>query len=373
MFNVILLGLASLFTDISSEMIYPLVPLYLVNVLHVNTAVLGFIEGIAESLASLLRVFFGYFSDRLRQRKVFALIGYSTSPIGKFLLYISTSWLGVFVARFVDRFGKGVRGAPRDALIADSVEPKDRGKFFGLHRTMDTIGASVGVLIVFLLLKFSTVEYRTIFLWSIFPALLSIVFLLRVKEKRYIAFGLNHKVSFFKEFKYLDKRLKAFLLIAFIFTLGNSSNQFLILRAKSAGFSVVDVVLLYLCYNISYGLSSYPTGLLSDKLGRKAFLVAGYFIYAVVYFCFGLNRSLNNFWWLFIFYGLYIGFTEAIEKAFISDTAPKEFRASFIGLHATIVGVALFPASLIAGLLWNWFGYQAAFYFGGAMGILASV
>ncbi len=372
MFNIFLLGITSLLTDISSEMVYPILPVYLVTTLGASPAILGLIEGIAESLASLLKVFSGYFSDKIKLRKPFTIFGYFASTVGKFLLYISTSWGYVLLARIVDRFGKGVRTAPRDALIAESSKEGKRGAAFGLHRALDSLGACAGVLCAYYLITHYKGEFKNVFLLSLIPAILGVFFLFLVREKKITLPKQSGKRIEFK-WRALDKRLKLFLIFTFIFTLGNSSNQFLLLRAQNLGNPLPTIILLYLFYNISYTLVSYPASRLSDKIGRKKLLVAGYLFYALVYLGFAINKSPQAFWFLFGVYGLYIGFTEGVEKALVSDIAPNELRATAIGLHATLVGIGLLPASLFAGLLWKFIGPQAAFYFGSLMGLIASV
>ena len=371
MFNIILLGITSLLTDISSEMVYPLLPIFLVSTLGVSPAILGLIEGIAESLASLLKVFSGYFSDKIRQRKPFAIFGYASSALGKFFLYIANSWTLVLLSRIIDRFGKGVRTAPRDALIADSSKEGKRGAAFGLHRAMDTLGATIGVIIAYILITQFKGNLKNVFLFSLIPAILGVLFLFLVREKKYAINLSTEKIKF--RWHALDRRLKLFLIFTLIFTLGNSSNQFLLLRAKNLGSSLPQVILFYLVYNVVYALAAYPAARLSDKIGRKNLIVLGYLFYGLVYLGFAVNNSLNMFWPLFGIYGLYIGFTEGVEKALVSDIAPRELRATAIGLHATFVGIGLFPASLLAGLLWKFLGPAAPFYFGGIMGIFASV
>jgi len=373
MFNIILLGITSLLTDISSEMIYPILPIYLVTQLGVGPAILGLIEGIAESLGSLLKVFSGYFSDKIKSRKPFAIFGYASSTVGKFFLYISVNWWFVLAGRVIDRFGKGIRTAPRDALIADSAMDKKRGAAFGLHRTMDTLGATIGVFAAYLLITKYKGTFKNIFLLSLIPAFLGVLFLFLVKEKKAQAqsSAVNTRIQF--KWQSLDKRLKLFLIFTLIFTLGNSSNQFLLLRAKSLGSPLAQVILFYLVYNIIYGLVAYPASRLSDKIGRKKLLVLGYLFYGLVYLGFAMNKSINNFWLLFGIYGLYIGFTEGVEKALVADIAPPGLRATAIGLHATLVGIGLLPASLLAGMLWKFLGPAWTFYFGSFMGILASI
>jgi MFS family permease len=371
MLNIILLGLASLLTDISSEMVYPLLPIYLVQQLGVGPVILGFIEGIAESLSSLFKVFSGYFSDKFKSRKPFAILGYGSSTIGKLFLYLSTSWHGVFAGRAIDRFGKGIRTAPRDALIAESASPLKRGAAFGLHRAMDTAGAAVGVLLAYFLITAKPGSFKNIFLISLIPAGLAVLFLFFVKEK---GKALVSRLAPAKlEWRRLNPKLKLFLIFTLVFTLGNSSNQFLLLRAKDSGSPMPKVLLFYLFYNIVYALTAYPAARLSDKIGRRKILVWGYFFYGLVYLGFAANNAVNNFWWLFGLYGIYIGFTEGVEKALLVDVAPGELKATVIGLHATLVGLGLFPASFLAGLLWKFWGASAPFYFGGIMGITASI
>lgn len=371
MFNIIVLGITSLLTDISSEMIYPILPIYLVTQLGVGPAILGLIEGIAESLSSLLKVFSGYFSDKIKARKPFTIFGYVSSMAGKFLLYISMNWWFVLAGRVVDRFGKGIRVAPRDALIADSAKDNKKGAAFGLHRAMDTLGAAIGVFLAYLLITKYKGNFKNIFLLSLIPAFLGVLTLFLVKEKKSQIHDSALKIQF--NWRALDKRLKLFLIFTFIFTLGNSSNQFLLLRAKSLGGSLGEVILLYLVYNIVFGLVAYPASHLSDKIGRKKFLILGYLFYGLVYLGFGANKSINNLWFLFGVYGLYTACTEGVEKALVADMAPTRVRATAIGLHATLVGIGLFPASLLAGMLWKFLGPAWAFYFGGFMGILASI
>ena len=371
MFNIILLGFTSLLTDISSEMVYPILPIYLVNVLGASPAILGLIEGIAESLASLLKVFSGYFSDKIRTRKPFAILGYASSTLGKFFLYISTSWGFVLVGRIIDRTGKGIRTAPRDALIADSADQKRKGAAFGLHRTMDTLGAIIGVILAYLIITRYQGNFKNIFLFSLIPAVFGVMVLFFVREKKITSQPPQEKLEF--KWGKLDKRLKLCLIFTFIFTLGNSSNQFLLLRAKNLGDPIPTIILLYLFYNITYSLVAYPAAHISDKIGRKTLLVLGYLFYGLVYLGFAFTHSASSMWFLFGLYGLYIGFTEGVEKALVADIAPSNLRATAIGLHATLVGIGLLPASLFAGLLWKYLGASAPFYFGGFMGILASI
>jgi MFS family permease len=375
MFNIIILGITSLLTDISSEMVYPVLPIFLVTTLGASPAILGMIEGIAESLASLMKVFSGFWSDKIKQRKPFTIFGYSSSGVGKLFLFFATGWHAVLAGRIIDRFGKGVRTAPRDAIIADSSVAGKRGAAYGLHRTMDTIGAITGVILAYLLVSNIKnpvrADFQKIFLWSLVPAFLGVVFLFLVREKKATAKIEAKKIKF--QWKTLDKRLKMFLIFSFIFTLGNSSNQFLLLRAQNLGNTLPTVILMYLVYNIVYVLFAYPAARLSDKIGKKKILVAGYLFYGLVYLGFGAFTSSAMLWILFGVYGLYIGFTEGVEKALVADIAPQDLKATAIGLHATLVGIGLLPASVLAGFLWKIFGPAAPFYFGGVMGVVSSI
>ncbi len=368
--NIIILGLASLLTDLSTEMVYPLLPLFLTQTLGASPAVLGFIEGLAESAASLLRVFSGYASDRIGRRKPLAIAGYTASTVGKVLLYLAMAWPMVLAGRLVDRFGKGVRTAPRDALIADSSDPGRRGRAYGLHRAMDTVGATLGVVAAILLLRTVSGDFRTIFLWSLVPAALGVAVLFLARDVR------SHRSSAQApalRWSALPGRLRAYLAVVFLFTLGNSSNQFLLLRAQNLGATAAIVLLLYLTYNVAYATVAYPAGRLSDRIGRRALLVSGYTLYGVVYVGFAIARSPAWLWTLFVIYGLYMGASEGVEKALVADLAPASVRATAIGLHATLVGAGLLPASLLAGWLWTSFGPAVPFYFGGILGCAAAL
>ncbi len=375
MFNIILLGLTSFFTDISSEMIYPLVPLFLTAKLGASPEILGLIEGIAESLASLLKIVAGYISDRLRNRKALTIFGYSASAVGKLFMYIAASWPMVLLARVIDRFGKGIRTAPRDALIADNAAEGKHGAAFGLHRALDSSGAVVGVILAyFFFTRLAQGEYTPVFMWSVVPAVIGVVLLFVVRESKPKASKQAQLPSL--HWNVLPRRLQLFLIVALIFTLGNSSNTFLLLRATNLGFTPAAAILLYLVYNIVYGLVSYPAGWLSDKVGRKRLLVTGYVFYGLVYLGFALVNAPQQAWvlWaLFGLYGLYIGFTEGVEKALVSELAPANLRATAIGLHATTIGIGLLPASFIAGQLWDRISPAAPFYFGGGMGLAAAI
>ncbi|MFQ3674972.1 MAG: MFS transporter, partial [Endomicrobiia bacterium] len=291
--NIFLLGLVSLFTDISSEMVYPLIGVYL-TLLGTPYVLVGLIEGIAESVANVLKVFSGTISDKYKKRKLFVVLGYTGSAAGKFLLFLSSTWPLVLFARIVDRFGKGIRTAPRDALIAESTEGEKKGRMFGFHRAMDSFGAVCGILIVYFFIqgfKQDIGMYKKIFLYATIPAILGVIILFFVREsgKKIEPQNNEKKVNLkFYDFKYVPKKAKLYILISTIFAIGNSSNQFLLLKSKSIGFSASEVILLYLLYNITYTVFSYPAGIIGDKIGKKKILISGYFIYSLVYLFFGL-------------------------------------------------------------------------------------
>lgn len=368
--NIILLGLVSLLTDISSEMVYPLIPIYLVMKLGATPAIVGVIEGFAESLASLLKVFSGAASDKFQKRKPLAILGYGFSGLSKILIIIATSWPWVLWGRIGDRFGKGVRTAPRDALIAESADPAKMGWAFGLHRMLDSLGGVIGVALAFYFFTSYKGDYQAVFIWSLLPAFLGVAALFLVREAKVPANNLKKKLSL--NWSSLSPRLKKFLIVVFIFALGNSSNQFLLLRANDLGFSTQNVILLYLLFNIIYTLAAFPAGVLSDRVGRRALLVTGYVFYGLVYLGFALVTKGQYLWLLFGFYGIYYAATEGVEKALVAEIAPADQKATLLGLHATLVGIGLLPASLIGGALWNYFGASATFYFGGFMGLLAA-
>lgn len=373
MLNIILIGLVSFFSDISSEMVYPLIPLYLVETLGATPMLVGFIEGIAESLASLLKVYSGYITDKYKNKKPVAFIGYFGGIIYKIILLVAGSWVGILGARVVDRVGKGIRTAPRDALVCESADGKNVGRAFGVHKALDMAGAAIGILLAyFLLISLNGGnDYKKFFIISIIPAVIGLVILLFVKEKKSCV--TIKKEKFWKKFNELDKNLKLYLLVAFIFTLGNSSNTFLLLRAKSVGFDDANVILLYFIYNITASILSIPFGRISDKIGRKKVLVAGYIAFSLVYFGFAFANNTTTFVCIFILYGIYVAMTAGVERAFISEVAPKDLKGTMLGLHSTVVGLALLPASFIAGVLWSLFGVAVPFVFGASMSLVAVI
>lgn len=369
--NVFFMGLVSLFTDVSSEMIFPILPLFLANVLGVNKSVIGLIEGVAESTASLLKTFSGWLSDKLRKRKMLILIGYSFSTIVKPFLALSTAWQHVLMLRFMERTGKGIRTSPRDALLAASTEEKYKGKAFGLNRGMDRIGAVIGALLAFwLMMKFAS-NYRLIFWLSAIPAaiaVLTIIFFVKdVKKDKS-----NNKVFKFK-WKGLSADYKKFVIISAVFGLANFSYAFLILKANDMGVVPVLVPLIYLVYSLSFAVFAMPAGALSDRIGRKRVIGIGYLLFSLMCFSFIYFSSQVYAWALLFIYGISLAFTDATSRAFVSDLVKKEEQGTANGVYHTCIGLAAFPASLVFGSLWNYLGSGKAFLFAAAISLLASL
>jgi len=368
--NVFVLGLVSFFNDVASEMIYPIVPIFLTSVLGAPVAIVGLIEGIAESTASILKVVSGWLSDKCQKRKPFTVIGYSVSAISKILLSLAYSWPLVLLARFIDRFGKGVRTSARDALITESSESAVRGRAFGFHRAIDTMGAVIGPMIALLAIHFLDNNFRLIFSLAFIPAFIGILLLLFfVKEKKKEA---NSSSTFHFNWHNLDPSFKIFLLISFIFALGNSSDVFLILRAQNLGLSLTLVVLVYVLFNFTYAIFSIPAGIISDKIGPRKVLLAGFLLFSAVYLFFGLADSSLFLWLLFPVYGLYMALTEGVGKAYISNLVPQEKTGTAFGVYQTTIGLTTFFASLIAGLLWTYIGVSAPFIFGSIMAVISA-
>jgi len=369
--NVFTLGLVSFFNDVASEMIYPIVPIFLTSVLGAPVAVVGLIEGIAESTASILKVVSGWLSDKFRKRKPFVIAGYSFSAISKIILSLAYSWPFVLFARFIDRFGKGTRTSARDALIAESSENSARGRSFGFHRALDTLGAVVGPLIALLAIKFLDNNFRLIFFLAFIPACIGVLLLmLFVKEKRKEA-NLSPAPNF--SWRNLDSSFKIFLLISFIFALGNSSDAFLILRAQNLGLTVVLVILAYVLFNFTYAIFSMPAGIISDKIGPKKVLLSGFLLFSIIYLFFGLTNASFILWLLFPFCGIYMALTEGIGKAYISNLVSQEKAGTAFGVYQTTIGLCTFFASLIAGLLWTYIDVSAPFIFGSVMAVISAL
>jgi MFS family permease len=370
--NIFVLGLTSLFTDISSEMIYPLLPVFLSSTLGVSTAFIGLLEGIAESTASILKVFSGWFSDKLHKRKPIIVLGYSLSTIGKPFLFLAAAGWHVLLVRFIDRFGKGIRTPPKDALIADSSLANERGKAFGIQRAMDRAGAVLGPLIAFAILPLLNNNLRMVFLLAFIPAFIAVLILLFfLKEKPSVRISSEEKKT---TGLHLSKNFKIFILVIAVFTLGNSSDAFLLLRAKELGLKVTLIPILWLVYNLAGSLTATPLGSLSDKIGRKKTVVLGFLFYSTVYWGFAFANTQILLWFLMALYGCYYGLSEGVLRAYVADLVEdSSVLATVYGIYNTVVGIFIFPASFIMGILWQNFNSTVAFSFGASLALISAI
>ena len=370
--NVFFAGLVSLFMDVSSEMIYPLLPLFLTGVLGTTKTTVGVIEGIAEATASLLKVFSGYLSDRFGKKKLLMGLGYGISVVSRPVIAGASTWFEVLTARFIDRFGKGVRTAPRDALIADSANSGSMGLAFGFHRSMDTIGAVLGPAAAFALLYFYNDDLRLVFYASAVPGLLAVaVIVFFIKERRITKeeAGRAPRLSISS----FNGPFRLYMLVVAIFSLGNFADAFLVLQAKNLGVHDHMIPVVYLLFNVVYAASSTPMGMLGDRIGIRNMVLSGFLAYAVVYFLVGLASTPLHAWLLFPLYGVYKGMSEGTQKAYLALLAPAERKATAFGVYHTVNGLMLLPASVIAGYLWDTHGAGATFFYGAAMGLVSAV
>lgn len=367
--NIIFTGLTSFLTDTSVKMIYSVMPMFLMSI-GASKASLGLIEGVAESTASLVKAFSGFWSDRIGKNKPFMLVGYAVSAIIFPLYALVVSPMHVLILRFIERFGKGIRTAPRDSLIAASVSNNETGRSFGLQKAMDNSGAIAGPLMAFALLSFFPENYRLIFILAGIPAILGIfVIIFGIKE------AVKSKAELFQKFRVRDfsKRYYLFLGIIFIFTLGNSTDALLLVKANEAGIKVAFIPLVYLVTNLVSVIAAMPLGSLSDRVGKEKILVAGFLLYALVYFWFGRTSDTAVITALFALYGLYSAATDGIQKAFISDITDSNKKGTGLGIYNAMLGITLLPASIIAGVLYDKAGSAVPFYFGGAMALIAAI
>ncbi|HBZ35733.1 MAG TPA: MFS transporter [Rikenellaceae bacterium] len=367
--NIVLLGLVSFFVDMSTEMVYPLIPLYLTATLGTSPAIIGVIEGIAESVASILKVFSGYIGDAYHNKKTLAFAGYAASVIYKIFLVLASSWTGVLIARIIDRTGKGIRTAPRDALVAQSNRGNNLGGSFGLHKMLDMAGSALGVVFAYFFVA-TDYGFHKAFLFSVAPAILGILILSAVKEDKSIN---TYKEKLKLKGSQLKGNLRWYLAIIFIFCLGNSSNAFLLLKAQERGFSASQVILLYLLFNISASVLAIPSGKLSDKLGRSRIIVPGYIVYGIVYLGFAFLSSKLSTIILFSAYGAYNALISGAERTFIVENSPNGLTGTVLGVYGMLQGIGLLLSSIIAGLLWVNLGSNAPFIFGGILGIASAI
>lgn len=369
--NVLALAVVSFLTDVSSDMTYPLLPVFLASVLGASATAVGAIEGAAESTAAFLKLASGWWSDRVARRKPLVLAGYTIASVIRPLIGLAQAASQVLAIRVADRVGKGIRGAPRDALIADSVDPSIRGRAFGFHRAADHAGAVVGPLLAFALLRWADLDLRHLFLWTAIPGALAVAALVfGVREVPRTLPKSEKRVDLRTP---LGKRFWAFLGVLFLFTLGNSTDAFLLLRAADLGVDAALIPILWAMLHVVKSLSSTPGGALSDRIGRKPLLVAGWLIYAAVYLGLGRAVAAWQVWALFAVYGIYFGLTEGVEKALVADLVPADRRGAAFGWYNLALGVGALPASLLFGLIWDWKGPAVAFGFGAGMALLAAL
>ncbi len=382
--NVWAVSLTSFFMDISSEMVINILPLFLSNVLGVKTNIIGLIEGIAEATASILKIFSGWLSDKLRARKWLAVAGYGISALAKPFFYIADTWGLVAGVRWADRVGKGVRTAPRDALVADSIDEKQRGLAFGFHRAADTAGAMLGLVIALVVVwlaqqssgELTRVTFQTVVLISLIPAALAVIALaVGTQEVAVTKVRELPRISF----KGLGKPFLLFMVIVSIFDLGNSSDAFLVLRAQERGLSIIGILAMLVTFNAIYTLVSAPAGAFSDKVGRRRVIIGGWLVYAAIYLGFAVAGKGWHIWALYAIYGVYYGLAYGTTKAMVADLVPEALRGTAYGTYNAVLGILDFPASLIAGILWqglgSWggFGASAPFFFGAALSLIAAV
>lgn len=368
--NVILLGIVSFLNDVASEMVFPIVPIFLTNVLGVPTFIVGIVEGVADAASKIIMAWFGIISDRLQKRKIFVETGYAFATASHLIMSVASAWPIVLLARVINRAGKGIRTSARDAMITENSEKPQRGKSFGFHRTMDTMGGVVGPILSVILLILLKNQYRQLFLIAFVPAILGLILLwLFVSEKKKEPLG-------FKGMKFewgkANESIKIFMLISFVFAVGNSSEAFMILRAQNLGLSVSLTIITYILFNFFYALFSEPAGIIADKIGGRKVLFSGFVLFALVYMAFGIISDKYWIWFLFPLYGVFMALTEGVSKAYISKLIPHEISASAFGIYQTVMGIGAFLSSAIAGLLWSFVSVRSPFYFGGMMALIAA-
>lgn len=370
--TVLILSLVSLFNDIASEMIYPIVPIFLTAVLGAPVTVVGLIEGLAEATASIMKFISGYWSDRVHKRKVFVVAGYGLGAISKILIAGASLWPFVLFARFIDRLGKGIRTSARDALLLQNTTKDNKGFIFGFHRATDSLGAVIGPLLALLLMHYLNENMRLTFIIAFIPALIGVVLLvLFVKEKTNPPSLDGKKNIIHISWRDINPHLKLFFIISMIFALGNSSDAFLILRSKQLGLTTTLVVLAYVLYNIVQTLFATPGGQLADKIGARKVYAIGLSVFAFVYFIFGFITDPAWVWILFPIYGIYIAFTDGVSKAYIAEFITERESGTYFGIYQTGTAICQFFASFIAGILWTSVGASAPFLYGGFMASLA--
>ena len=373
--TVWILSLISLFTDTASEMLYPIMPIYLKSI-GFSVVLIGILEGVAEATAGLSKGYFGKRSDNLGKRVPFVQLGYAFSAISKPMMAVFIVPIWIFFARTIDRLGKGIRTGARDALLSEEATPGTKAKVFGFHRSMDTLGAVLGPSLALVYLYYYPEDYKTLFIIAFLPGLLAIIASFILKDKKTEIKVNNKKTSFFSFLKYWKESPKAYrkLVIGLlIFTLFNSSDVFLLLKAKDAGFDDVSIIGVYVFYNLVYALLAFPLGILADRIGLKKVFVIGLFLFAMVYFGMALNTHIYIFFFLFFLYGMYAAATEGISKAWISNISDKNDVATAIGTYSAFQSLCTMLASTLAGFVWFQFGASAIFLLAGFATICISI
>lgn len=367
--NAFFTGLTSFFTDTSTKMVYSVMPLFLLSIGASKTTI-SLIEGIAESTASLLKVISGYWSDKIGKNKSFMIIGYGITAIITPLYALARIPIQILFFRFFERIGKGLRAAPRDSLISGSIKKNEAGKTFGFQKAMDNSGAIVGPLIAFLMLSIFSLNYSYIFLLATIPAILGVLTIIFfIKEAKAEKKETTNKISL----KLLPKKFYFFLIIIFVFTLGNSADALLLVKTSETGIDKSYIPFVYMIFNTVSVLLAIPIGKLSDKIGREKLIILGFLIYAIVYYFFGRFNNINVFIFLFMLYGFYSALTDGSQKAMISDIVSKDLKGTGFGIYHAVLGITLLPASLIAGLLYDKVNSNAPFYFGSVMALIATI
>jgi MFS family permease len=370
--NVLILGLVSFFNDTASEMVYPIVPIFMTQVLKASTTAVGLVEGIAESTAALTKFIFGYFSDKFQRRKPFVTLGYTFSAFSKGVIGIASSWPLVLFSRFLDRLGKGLRTGARDALLLQNTNEKNKGFIFGFHRSLDSAGAVLGPILGLIFIYFFANNLRLIFYLATIPGFFAVLLLiLLVSEKKEVGPLTKTSQKFSFSFRFLNPKVKLFLIISFIFALGNSSDAFLILRAKNLGLTTQLAVAAYVLYNLVQTLLGTYLGKLSDKIGHRKMFAFGLLVFSFVYFSFGVIKNSLFLWFLFPIYGIYIAATDGVSKAYLGEFISEKEAGSVYGLYQMLLALASFFASFFGGILWTKIGPQATFYFGAIMAFLS--
>ena len=367
--NAFFTGLTSFFTDTSTKMVYSVMPLFLLSIGASKTTI-SLIEGIAESTASLLKAISGYWSDKIGKNKPFMIIGYGITAIITPLYALARIPIQILFFRFFERIGKGLRAAPRDSLISGSIKKNEAGKTFGFQKAMDNSGAVVGPLIAFLLLSIFPLNYSYIFLLATIPAILGVLtIIIFIKEAKAEKKETTNKISL----KLLPKKFYFFLIIIFVFTLGNSADALLLVKTSETGIDKSYIPFVYMIFNTVSVLLAIPIGKLSDRIGREKLIILGFIVYAIVYYFFGRFNSINVFIFLFMLYGFYSALTDGSQKAMISDIVSKDLKGTGFGIYHAVLGITLLPASLIAGLLYDRVNSNAPFYFGSVMALIATI